>query len=100
MGFLPQQHGRNPITILIKAAILHHLSMCKYKLLKYNKIVCCEDPNYININMQLYTIVTKPQSMDVNTVIANFCNNLDREVKEIPYFKWKDVNTVQASLLH
>ncbi|XP_042063075.1 uncharacterized protein LOC121806959 isoform X2 [Salvia splendens] len=42
----------------------------------------------------LYTIVTKPQSMDVNTIIANFCNNLNRELKEIPYFKWEDVNTV------
>ncbi|KAG6421465.1 hypothetical protein SASPL_118018 [Salvia splendens] len=48
---------------------------------------------------KLYTIVTKPQSMDANTVIANFCNNLDRELKEIPYFKWEDVNMVQASLV-
>lgn len=95
MGFLPQQYGRIPITELIKATIFHHLSMCKYILFKLNNINCCENPNYVNI--QLYTIVTKPQNMDVSKIIANFCSNLDREVKEIPNFKWEHVDTVQAS---
>ncbi|KAL1541069.1 hypothetical protein AAHA92_25333 [Salvia divinorum] len=42
----------------------------------------------------LYTIVTKPASVDVKMLITTFGNNLDNEVKEIPNFKWAETDMV------
>ena len=52
-----------------------------------------EVPNFVYI--QLYTIVTKPQSADTNTLCAKFCNIVEDEVNVVPNFKWADVQTVR-----
>ncbi|KAL1549284.1 hypothetical protein AAHA92_17411 [Salvia divinorum] len=42
----------------------------------------------------LYTVVTRPDELDINTIIDRFCNNLENEVQGFLYFKWADVDLV------
>ncbi|XP_042015024.1 uncharacterized protein LOC121763036 [Salvia splendens] len=42
----------------------------------------------------LYTIVDRPYGVDLMTLFDRFCDNLQTEVEQIPYFKWDDVDLV------
>lgn len=58
--------------------------------------MCNVVPNLVNV--QLYTIVTRPQNVDINTLCTRFCNYLEAEVKGIPNYNWVDVQTVKYML--
>lgn len=50
--------------------------------------------------MQLYTVVESNGKVDDAVKLDEFASNIDKEVSEIPYFKWGDVDMVCCSGIH
>lgn len=67
-----------------KACLLHYMFTIVNYL--YPDLTC--------LIFQLYTVVQRPDGADINTTIDRFCSNLEDEIKQIPYFKWVDVDLV------